>query len=91
MSESEDRLPPYVRDTGLPAYTPPRQPDPVTLAMYLFKFGFCTRFAFDTKVYKTYSKLSSSISTSVDSGFHYFVGANPPSLLFTTFEGSGEA
>jgi len=40
MSESEDRLPPYVRDTGLPAYTPPRQPDPVTLAMYLFKFGF---------------------------------------------------
>jgi len=32
-------LPPYVEESNLPEYTP--YAEPVTLAMYLFKFGFC--------------------------------------------------
>ena len=31
--------PPYVEESNLPEYTP--YAEPVTLAMYLFKFGFC--------------------------------------------------
>ena len=35
-----EALPPYAEeDSSLPAYTP--YAEPVTLAMYLFKFGFC--------------------------------------------------
>ena len=34
-----DILPPYVEESALPEYTP--YAEPVTLAMYLFKFGFC--------------------------------------------------
>jgi hypothetical protein len=35
-------LPPYVEESNLPEYTP--YAEPVTLAMYLFKFGFCKFF-----------------------------------------------
>ena len=37
-------LPPYVEESHLPEYTP--YAEPVTLAMYLFKFGFCKFFFF---------------------------------------------
>ena len=36
-----DVPPPYVEESDVPAYTL-HAPEPMTLAMYLFKFGFCT-------------------------------------------------
>lgn len=36
--------PPYVEESNLPEYTP--YAEPVTLAMYLFKFGFCKFYPF---------------------------------------------
>ena len=37
-------LPPYVEESNLPEYTP--YAEPITLAMYLFKFGFCKFYSF---------------------------------------------
>ena len=47
-----DAPPPYVEGSGLPAYNV-AQREPPTLAMYLFKFGFC-------EYYSRYSRLCSS-------------------------------
>ena len=37
-----DILPPPYADAELPAYSTEPNTEPITLAMYLFKFGFCT-------------------------------------------------
>ena len=37
-----DILPPPYADPELPAYSTEPNTEPITLAMYLFKFGFCT-------------------------------------------------
>ena len=66
-----DILPPYVEESPLPEYTP--YAEPITLAMYLFKFGFC-------KFPKSFLK-----EATITHSFLFVITVFPPFWIFGAF------